>query len=75
MTNNGQLTGAYTSYYGAEGIGIVGKSLLPITTLSIDCKEIRLTTKEVEITVDVNRQIKEFDTITTNGVKFKKVEE
>lgn len=73
MVKGDQLTD--TLYHSAEGImSTVGKSLPPITTLSIDCKAIRLTTKEVEITVDVSRQIKEFDTITINGVKFKKVE-
>lgn len=43
-------------------------------SIEIKCKTITLKQGEVEITFDLNRQLKDYDSIIINGVKFKKVE-
>ena len=43
-------------------------------SIEIKCKTIILKQDEVEITFDLNRQLKDYDSIIINGVKFKKVE-
>lgn len=53
----------------------IRKITVPPTSLSIDCETIKFTAKDAEITIDVDRQIKDFDIITINGVTFKRVEE
>lgn len=45
-----------------------------LNTIEIKCKTITLKQCEVEITFDLNMQLKDYDSITINGVKFKRVE-
>ena len=46
-----------------------------LNTIEIKCKTITLKQGEVEITFDLDMQLKDYEFITINGVKFKRVEE
>lgn len=46
-----------------------------LNTIELKCKTITLKQGEVEITFDLDMQLKDYEFITINGVKFKRVEE
>lgn len=46
-----------------------------LNTIEIKCKTITLKQGEVGITFDLDMQLKDYDSIIINGVKFKKVKE
>lgn len=46
-----------------------------LNTIKIECKTITLKQGEIEITFDLDRQLKDYESITINGVKFKRIDE